>query len=407
MPSNAAFLAAAGLAVAVIGAECVLRVARFSDPRFHQRDALLGKALRPGFRGTQSREGYARVKINSAGFRDIERPLTKPEGLYRIAVLGDSYVEAMHVPLDATFGQRLERMLNSQPPIGGPAAYEVLNFGVSGYGTAQELILFRIRVAAYKPDLVILAFYPGNDIVDNHPKLARDPKRPYLVPGAGGLEYLPPAKVKAKAVSHFLADYFRLAQFRRHAKAVTRKAREIEHVHTLFSATVNGPVPAAAEGVMASIGSEAFAYLPEGLPHCSEAWGLTHQILEQLQREVHDAGSGLLVCTLSTPVQVHPSRELRDACAMAMGVDDLFAGERLMEEFCGERAIPHVALGSQFRAYVDATGQAVHGFDRERVGFGHWNHYGHERAAAALYQYLAQTIPVTAPPGHPHTVNQE
>ena len=44
---------------------------------------------------------------------------------------------------------------------------EVLNFGVSGYGTAQSYLLLRQHVQSYGPDLVVLAFYNGNDVADN------------------------------------------------------------------------------------------------------------------------------------------------------------------------------------------------------------------------------------------------
>ncbi len=63
----------------------------------------------------------------------------------------------------------------------------MLNFGVSGFGTAQELLLLRDRVLAYHPDLVVLAFLTGNDIVDNSRALTSDPRRPYFVMNSGRL----------------------------------------------------------------------------------------------------------------------------------------------------------------------------------------------------------------------------
>src|SRR5205814_6625220 len=44
---------------------------------------------------------------------------------------------------------------------------EVLNFGVSGYGTAQELLTLREQVWKYSPDIVMLAITTNNDITDN------------------------------------------------------------------------------------------------------------------------------------------------------------------------------------------------------------------------------------------------
>jgi len=48
---------------------------------------------------------------------------------------------------------------------------EVLNFGVGGYGTAQEYVLLEAKAIRYQPDLVLLQFSPG-DVMDNSPELA-------------------------------------------------------------------------------------------------------------------------------------------------------------------------------------------------------------------------------------------
>src|SRR5438445_13415775 len=59
--------------------------------------------------------------------------------------------------------------------------FEIINFGVSGYGTAQELQILRHRVWAYSPDMILLAFLTGNDIRNNSRALERDDRIPYFV----------------------------------------------------------------------------------------------------------------------------------------------------------------------------------------------------------------------------------
>ncbi|MBU1849701.1 MAG: hypothetical protein KKH40_03155, partial [Nanoarchaeota archaeon] len=49
--------------------------------------------------------------------------------------------------------------------------YEVINLGVSGYGTDQELILLQKEGLKYNPDVVILGFYLENDKPDNSKEL--------------------------------------------------------------------------------------------------------------------------------------------------------------------------------------------------------------------------------------------
>src|SRR5262245_19292994 len=97
-------------------------------------DPLLGWSLRPGAGAWEDDEGLAWVKINSHGYRDRERAVSKPPGVYRIAVMGDSYTEARQVDLDKTFTYLSEEELNQRDCFGGRKV-EVLNFGALGYGT--------------------------------------------------------------------------------------------------------------------------------------------------------------------------------------------------------------------------------------------------------------------------------
>src|SRR5262249_55373264 len=101
------------------------------------------------------------------GRRDLERPVAKSPGTYRVLLLGDSFVEAMQVPIEQTFARRLEAAL-TRP--GGPRV-EVISMGVSGYGTTSQYLWYREHGRAYQPDLVLLSFYPGNDVRNNSPTL--------------------------------------------------------------------------------------------------------------------------------------------------------------------------------------------------------------------------------------------
>src|SRR5437763_13084370 len=151
-----------GLALVEIG----LRLIGFSYPEFYGADARRGYSLRPGMEGWYRKEGESYVRINSDGLRDREHAKAKPPNTIRIAVLGDSFVEALQVPYEQSFCAMLEQQLNSCPAAAG-RKFEVINFGVSGYGTAQELITQRNNVWQYSPDIVLLAVTTNNDITDN------------------------------------------------------------------------------------------------------------------------------------------------------------------------------------------------------------------------------------------------
>src|SRR5437660_11280978 len=107
---NAAVVAVSVALAFVIG-EAALRLAGFSYPNFWEPDPVTGSKLRPGMEGWQRDEGRAFVKVNSQGWRDREHSVAKPAGTYRIAVLGDSYAEAMQVDLERTFWSLLPKKL--------------------------------------------------------------------------------------------------------------------------------------------------------------------------------------------------------------------------------------------------------------------------------------------------------
>lgn len=102
------------------------------------------------------------LSINSKGLRDREHPYEKPPGTKRILVLGDSFAWGYGVGDSEVFTDVLERQLVAK---GKP--WEVINTGVSGWGTDQEYLFFREEGVKYSPDIVVLAYYFGNDWGNN------------------------------------------------------------------------------------------------------------------------------------------------------------------------------------------------------------------------------------------------
>ncbi len=163
--------------VGLLFAEVTLRLSGVSYPRVTQRHDFRGTAYRPNVQWAQSDEGYAQIRTNSVGFRDQDWTIAKPDGTRRIAVLGDSYVDAVQVEEPARFTEQIGVAL-APCRAGGGQSLQVMNFGQSGYGTAQELMTYRHDVSTYSPDLVILAFLSHNDLRNNSQRLQGDPGRP-------------------------------------------------------------------------------------------------------------------------------------------------------------------------------------------------------------------------------------
>ncbi len=106
-------LVGASLVFTLLFAEGALRIAGVEHPEWYIEDPDLAGRLRPGARGWFRKEGNAYVRINNAGLRDREHTKAKPPGVLRVAVLGDSFAEAMQVDQDRTFWSVLERHLNA------------------------------------------------------------------------------------------------------------------------------------------------------------------------------------------------------------------------------------------------------------------------------------------------------
>lgn len=102
------------------------------------------------------------IRTNSLGMRaDREYSFEKPPGVRRIVGLGDSFTIGYEVEVENCYLSRLERSLRDSGQ-----AVEVLNLGVSGFGTAEELIMLRERGFKFDPDVVIVGYF-DNDIGDN------------------------------------------------------------------------------------------------------------------------------------------------------------------------------------------------------------------------------------------------
>ncbi len=100
------------------------------------------------------------AEISSQGFRDREFALPKPAGTKRFLMLGDSTTYGLFVSADQTFSKKLEDLLNTE----GLSA-EVMNAGVNGYTTYNEVEFFKSAGKNFEADDVVLVFCL-NDIVN-------------------------------------------------------------------------------------------------------------------------------------------------------------------------------------------------------------------------------------------------
>lgn len=415
--------------------EAALRVVGWSKPHFYRPDPDRGWALAPGARGLYTDEGRGWVEVNRFGFRGPAPRVEKPPGTYRIALLGDSQAEALQVDFADTFGEVLERRLAECPALAAGAALgsdavqrvEVLNFGVSGYGTAQALLTLRHAAAAFEPDLVLLALYTGNDVRNNLEEIERDPGRPYFRLADEGELVLDDSfrdspgfrrrDSSAGRAAYAALDRSRLAQAakafwsarrdRRAAAEAEARATEQAGAGERSGAAEHPEAaehPDAAEP-LAELGLDNAVYRPPGDAAADpwhRAWEVTEALILALDREAAARGAELAVVTLSNGIQVHPNAATRQRFAARLGVDDLTYPDRRLTAFARGHGIPALPLVFPLRRLAEEQDLALHGFepapdaaaadaagpDVARWNRGHWNRQGHRAAGSLLARWL-------------------
>ena len=139
---------------------------------------------------------WAKNQSNSLGFADRE-PLTTElyESNCHVAIIGDSFVEALQVPLEDKMQIRLEKLANKKIP---DFSIKTTAWGHSGAGQLNQLTVYDKYVRRLKPKVVVLVFV-SNDFSNNTSVLESfrhgwDPDRPPLLFAAKSndkIEFIP------------------------------------------------------------------------------------------------------------------------------------------------------------------------------------------------------------------------
>ncbi len=377
-----ALLVALGLGVGFLVAEVVLRFAGVSFPVLGTADPVTGTALLPGAEGWYRKEGEAFVRINSDGLRDRERPVEKPDGTFRVAVFGDSYTEARQVPLEDAFPAVLEAELARLAETAAPGLrVEVLNFGVTGYGTTRSLLRLGQKGWPYRPDVVLLAFLSGNDIRDNDHALAKRRHVPFMKWHAGRLELDTSFRETTAWQRRWRFDRLGIGRWinRSAVLQLVKEAARPRRSAPAFDPSRPWDEP----------GNDLEIYRPPQDDTWRQAWALTEAILEAFHEEVRSHEATFVLATVSNAIQVHPDPALRRRFQAELGIDDPFYPERRLGSWAEARSIPFVALAPSLQHVAEREGVFLHGFDDRRPGTGHWNIRGHREAGLRLAEAIA------------------
>jgi hypothetical protein len=139
--------------LAVLVLESVLAFAGLGEEEYLRMEPVAGWVPMEGKHLTHRGEGFSRASYNSMGMPDVERSKKKPAGVFRIALIGDSFTEGFSVHPCHRFGDLLEKRLNSEFP---GRHFEVLNFGVPAYNIAQKYLRLKNFALDFEPDIAIM-----------------------------------------------------------------------------------------------------------------------------------------------------------------------------------------------------------------------------------------------------------
>ncbi len=372
-------LLAVGTCLGLAAAEGLLRLTRISYPLLYQPDAHCGSRLRPGVTGYWLKEGAAHLRINRHGWRDREHEFTKPRGKLRIAVLGDSFAEALQVPREEAFWSVLESRLQDCRALGGRTV-EVLNFGVSGYGTAQARLALAHYVWQYDPDVVLLAFFAANDVVNNSIDLETDQVRPFYVRSRSGLA---------------LDNRFRQSTAFRHAQSAwesfrvraINRSRLLQLVwHTVQAHRAPAPQvprrPALADRALVAPKGEAW----------TDAWFITEKLLTAIDDDVRRHGARFVVVTVPADFQVNPDAAERRIFARRLGAERTDYADLRVEALGRDREFLVIPLAEKMLRYAERQRVYLYGFDEGQPGHGHWNRTGHRLAGEWIADALCGAL---------------
>lgn len=354
---------------------------------------VFGWVLEPGASYiNRTSEGAVRVTYNSGGWRDVEHSFENTHGTFRILVLGDSFMEGYSVELEDMFHRQIERLARKNE-----INIEVINLGVGGYGTLQEYLVFREIGKRYKPNLVLLGFFMGNDVSNNSFALesilnagsTKVQSRPFLdstyettwkitqVDYDGARRRYSASIAKRDSLfrriprQSALIQAISLAKKRIRSMWLGNNGHDADNINTLDTEEKEKKRRLALFGVN---------YCQEH-PEYTKAWFTTKRILERLKSDVSSIGGELFVFTVPAISDVIAA-ETKDIPHEIICLEDGPSYDRL-KGILNELDIGYVDLLPSFRKITRNDGLNLFLSSDD-----HWNEKGHHVAAKTVYSAL-------------------
>ena len=345
-------------------------------------DPELGFLFQPNarVRWTNHVDFWVEQTTNSLGFPDREPVVPKPDGMFRVLVIGDSFVEALQVRLAEKMHVLLEARLRDALDTD---MVDTVAFGYSGTGQNTQLGYYDRYGADIDADLVILMFY-SNDFADNSALLQgvlygwdpRRPPQPFHEPDESGATFTR-VGIDPDWMSHRLRPPRRDRE--PHQQVIMERQQVIieryPETRALFGDWSPSEYP------------DCIFYAHELPPVFSRALASTEHALRLFRERTEVRGEALLLVTINGVV-THWNLHCH-AVKVSRSRDALNQLKRITE-IAGRVGIPVLDLHAAFAQRGDWR-------DAEFAGDKHWNALGHRWAAEAIADYLLEHRELLSP----------
>ncbi len=372
------------LLVPMFIAEVVLRMTQYGSMAFWQPDPVYGKALIAGGEAWYTNEGKAFVRINDKGFHDQNHQISKPDDVFRIAVLGDSFVEAVQLPYTKSFWYLLSRKLQNCSGLSGKSV-ETMGFGVSNYGTGHQLLMLRNEVLQYQPDQVVLGFFQGNDIIDNSSFYYSGPSPLFSIKNNELVvdnSFAEEPGFKKRLWLSRLGYYRLILEFR----VLELIRNSIKLIPGYFKTRQPAQIRRADDGLIEPKREQKHEQEFE------KAQALTKKLIKQFAHEVKQANAGFTLLSIPHSSLLLPDRDETSNPRFLSRLENSQQIDKTFSEFAQQQNISTVNLSQELKPYSEDTDHYLYGFENSRLGFGHFSEYGHERIAQVLAERLCKRL---------------
>ncbi len=288
------------------------------------------------------------VKWNATGHFDHDYSINKPPGVFRVVLIGDSYVESVQTPLDSTFHKLTETALNQTDTGLNAKHYELIALGNSGFGQREEFDVLRTQGIKYDPDLVIIALC-GNDFCDDDPELKRE-----LIVAGGSVTPI------VRQLAHH--GFFALAFMKKRMEDIIRNRIKMS--------------------------PELLQWSKNDIPSVETAWTRTLDYLRKSRDLCQAKGVAFLAIYVGSEIEVRYAIDPQGTLAAlkAMGGPhatmnwDILKSVKRIKTYCDRFHINFASLVGPLAEAQGRTGKVVFA--------DHYSFFGHEVVAAALTCFM-------------------